>query len=197
MDDKVTARDEACSAGRGRCIDVDGFTMAELLVVIVISMLMTALALPATLKWLNRQQLELTAARVAGDLQRARLEAATERTNVTLEFDATAGEYFGYRDIDGDGNQDSGETTLRSSVSRLPDGIRFAHPTAQPALQIDVGSANCECAEFRPDGTLVPASPVETPHAVYLANRYGDFRRVRILVGGSVRAERWNGMEWQ
>ncbi len=184
-------------AGRGRRIDVDGFTMLELLVVIGASMLMTALVVPASMRWLSRQQLELTAAQVAGDLQRARLEAATERTNVAVEFDGTAGTYFGYRDINSDGDRDSGEATLRASESRLPDAIRFGHPTDQPALQIDVGSANCACAEFRPDGTLVQASPAETPHAVYLANRHGDFRRVRISVGGSARAERWNGMDWQ
>lgn len=89
-----------------------GFSMLELVIVVAIMVVITALATPYFLNMVSSNKLRSALSRTSGMLQQARMQAA--RTNKTVEIKtATANSTtLGYADFDGDAVWDSTEPSV-------------------------------------------------------------------------------------
>lgn len=76
---------------RGRCLC--GFTLVELVLVIIIIGIVSAIALPRFAQANARQQLDAAARRVANDLEKAQHLARASSNWVTLSFDTAENSY--------------------------------------------------------------------------------------------------------
>ena len=81
--------------------DSSGFSLMELMVVIAMIGILSAIALPGILRALPEQRLKNAARNLYADMQRARMLAVTENRRVYVKFDKTGGFY--YFDDDNDG----------------------------------------------------------------------------------------------
>ncbi|MCI5149865.1 MAG: prepilin-type N-terminal cleavage/methylation domain-containing protein [Candidatus Electrothrix sp. MAN1_4] len=73
--------------------DPNGFSFVELMVVIALVGILSAISLPNFLRNLPEKRLKNAARNLYVDLQKARLLAVKENTNVTFTFDTAAGQY--------------------------------------------------------------------------------------------------------
>lgn len=85
---------------------VFGYSLLEIMVVLVLTAFTTAVAIPSVFAWTRSLRMRLAAAEVVGAMQSARLYAIRHHANVALKFraDAQGGvSWTLYRDEDGDG----------------------------------------------------------------------------------------------
>jgi len=85
--------------------DSSGFSFMELMVVIAMIGILSAVALPGLLRGLPEQRLKNAARNLYADMQRARLLAVKENRSVSVRF----GDNFYYFDNDGNGSFTTGE----------------------------------------------------------------------------------------
>lgn len=94
-----------------------GFSLFELLVVMSIIAILSAIALPNYLSWRNRAMVDSAAFNIRADLQRAKLEAMKQGQNVYVDFSSDG--YRIFRDINNNRQFDEGEFVF----SRELEGI--------------------------------------------------------------------------
>jgi len=101
-----------------------GFTLYELLIVIAITAVLSAIAIPNFIKWLPKYRLGSAARSLLSAMQYSRLMAVKENVNVLVNFDPGSNIYRIFADYDSDDDQDSDEPTMRRGV--MPAGISIA-----------------------------------------------------------------------
>ena len=90
-----------------------GFTLYELLAVIGIVAVLSAIAMPNFLGWLHKYRLGSAARNLLSAMQYARLVAVKENVNIFVDFDRLNNEYKLFPDYDSDDDQGIDEPTLR------------------------------------------------------------------------------------
>ena len=105
----------------------DGFSLFELLVVVAIIAVVSAIVTPQIIGWRNSAKLRGTVDNLKGDLEMAKINAVKENSSVAVVFDAT-----GYRVFVDRANpwvHDPDERLLRTR--QLPAGVAFdfSHPS--------------------------------------------------------------------
>ncbi|MBE0585985.1 MAG: GspH/FimT family pseudopilin [Desulfofustis sp.] len=93
-----------------------GFSLIEVVVTIAIIGILTAIALPPILTWRQTSQFVGAIQNLTADLQRAKLVAVKENTEVQVEL--LPGSYTVFVDLDANDTLDAGENTL--AVQQLP-----------------------------------------------------------------------------
>ena len=83
-----------------------GFSLIELVLVVVIIGILTGIAIPTTLKWLPGIRLKSAARDLYSNLQLARIQALKDNASVPVRFDSANDSY--YYDTDGDGSYTAG-----------------------------------------------------------------------------------------
>lgn len=141
-----------------------GFSLVELMIVILVMGLLTAIAAPAMGRFLQSWRLNGEAQQLATSLRLARAAAVTKNTNAVFVFDASAGEYFYIEDDDGDGAASGGE--YQSEVREFSAGI-----------SVDSYSMGQQWITFGPKGNTIDGG------AIVLANSHLNTRRVRVFSG--------------
>lgn len=104
-----------------------GFTLAELMIVILIIGLITALALPGYSHFLQSWKLSGEAEQFASTLRTARSVAVMKNLNAVFTFNVNNRTFFYFEDADRDGIRDN--TEYRSATYRLIPQIVFAAHT--------------------------------------------------------------------
>ncbi len=104
-----------------------GFTLVELMFVILIFGLVMTMSMPSFGRFLQTWKLHGEVDRVAAILRTARSAAIMRNINAVFQFDESQGTYFYFEDLNRDGSHDSGE--YRSATFTLPPGIRFESQT--------------------------------------------------------------------
>lgn len=172
----------------------NGFSLAELIVVLSILALVAAIGVPPLLELSGDLRLHLAAQELGGTLRLARSEAARRGFNVAVKFrPGTDGgaTYTLYRDGDGDGvlnrDIDAGvdpALSLPRPLQYLDSQLRFGFP---PGLRVrDPGSPREWMTTRDPirfnDSDLASFSPLgtSTPGSVYLRNGSGHLVVVRL-----------------
>lgn len=93
----------------------EGFSLFELLVVLAVIAVVSAVVTPSILSWRSNAKLRGAASNLKGDLQLSKAKAVRERSPVTVTFTAT---HYQVTFTDKDGNV----RTLRNR--KLPGGVR-------------------------------------------------------------------------
>lgn len=90
-----------------------GFSLIEVLVVVAIMGIIAATATPPYLQWLAKSRLKAAARELYTNMQKAKMRAISEDSNITLRFEQDAGgNGFYYFDDDGDSTLDPGEVSI-------------------------------------------------------------------------------------
>lgn len=109
-----------------------GFSLYELMVVIAIIAILSAIAIPNMIGWIANSRVNASARDIVGTIQRARIEAVKQTRMVVVEFNLTAGSYISFVD-DGEGGgtaedriQNGTEQTVSSGQVR--PGVTISPP---------------------------------------------------------------------
>ncbi|HSG41198.1 MAG TPA: GspH/FimT family protein [Thermoanaerobaculia bacterium] len=167
-----------------------GFSLVELLVVIVVAMILMAIAVPTLQTQLRQGKLRGAASQAAVLLRLARLEAIKHSgQGIVYIVPATAtepGRMEAYADRDSDGIQDPEEAVVSRFV--LPKGVDFvAPPDLEGADSVagftvdDDGGPNE--AVFLRDGSI------RNTGAFRFADEHGNFLQVRVEPQATARVE--------
>jgi prepilin-type N-terminal cleavage/methylation domain-containing protein len=103
-----------------------GFTIMELLMVLAVIAVVSAITVPSIISWRNSAKLRGAAGNLKGDLEMAKVNAIKHNDFVAVKFDADTYEVF--VDTSGNGARDAGEALLKNRS--LPAGVvfDFSHP---------------------------------------------------------------------
>jgi len=151
-----------------------GFTVIELLAVISIMMVVTAIATPSFYYWLPKYRLSAGARQIAADLQLARMKAISQNTSYRLRF--TDDETYQIWKEDGVWAQ-----APNTGDFELPDGITVSDPTVfffdtsefQSRGTANTGVGNSEIEITNTDGAT-QAVCMETVGRVHIENSAAD-----------------------
>lgn len=105
----------------------EGFTLAELMITILILGLVAALAMPTYGRFMQDWKLGGEADQFASALRTARSSAVMKNIDAVFTFDMDTNTYFYFEDENGSGVRDHGE--YRSDVFELYNGIVIAAHT--------------------------------------------------------------------
>ena len=86
-----------------------GFTLAELMVVMAVIGVLSAVGIPSFLRGMPERRMKHTMRNLYADLQRARLQAVKENKGVTVRFFSTSAKRGYFLDEDGDSAPSAGE----------------------------------------------------------------------------------------
>jgi prepilin-type N-terminal cleavage/methylation domain-containing protein len=98
-----------------------GFSIIELMVVVVIMTAVLAASIPALRQHTDTINLKKASDDIAGTLKLARHRAVATDTDVVVVFDSAAGTFYAFEDADGDGTYDNGET--RTGTYSVPNKV--------------------------------------------------------------------------
>jgi len=140
----------------------DGHTLLEVLVVIAIMGILSALAGPNILRAYERVQLKAVAEQIASELRLARQLARTHRVQVVVTFDA---------------NRETIETTYQNGTT-----AHHHYQYGKTGVMVDEPSAGPEIL-FHPNGKYATAT------TIWLRNKEGDVRRMTVGITGRVRVQ--------
>jgi len=174
-----------------------GFTLVEVMIVLVIIGIMAGIAAPQVMSWLPNMRLNAEARDLFSAMQRAKVEAVRRNTCVSISFvtvthPATGGGYTSFIDngdgaggIACDGIQNGTEALLTTAVA-IPANRNVSLVTAN-----NIGGPQAACFNSK---SLVCGSQAGN---VTLRNDQGRWHRVRVMAAGSIQLETSNdGTTW-
>ncbi|MBI4714437.1 MAG: GspH/FimT family pseudopilin [Nitrospirae bacterium] len=158
-----------------------GFTLIELVIVLALVGVLTALAVPNLSGLETRLRLQAACRELAGDLRTARQMALFKQADLTVEFDSPNRRY-----------------RLPWGEKTLPLRIRFGYP---PEVQ---GPPSNPKPLDEPDGISFPGNRAafnadgrNSTGTLYLTNDQGETRALTLVTTGRVRLWRWQGGNWK
>lgn len=178
--------------------DNKGFTIIEVIVVIVVIGIMAAIAVPNFIGYLPESRLKNASRDLFSNLQLAKIGAIKNNTNWAVVFNVGAGEYYVCSNNGGDGWTGSGNDTVETTV-RLADygsGVTYGTGAATTPAPLDTTFDN---GVTYPGDVVVlePRGTTQSGGTVFLTN---NANKSCIGVGttsaGVVRLRRWTGSNW-
>jgi prepilin-type N-terminal cleavage/methylation domain-containing protein len=156
-----------------------GFTLIEILVVLLVMALLLTFMLPSFLKAIQRQKLVGAAQQTAILLRLARLQAIKTATNTVVQIDTTKGTVTAFGDPNNNQTFDADEMML--GRVDLPKGVTFMAVygfTSPPTPAVAI---------FRSDGSMPVSAVTGGGGAFRLQNTSGDQLQAHVLTATSGR----------
>ena len=113
-----------------------GFSLMEMMLVIAMIALLTAIAMPNMLGWREGAKLRGAAQNLRGDLQLAKLKAVQEGGPVAVLF--SGNEYQVFVDLTNAGVRDAGERLFRRR--QMPAGVSISASSRATRLVVHISS---------------------------------------------------------
>lgn len=168
-----------------------GFSFVELMVVIALIGILSAIVLPGFLRSLPEKRLKNAARNLYADMQRARLLAVKENRTVRIRFDTTDNFYYLDDDNSGDYNGTGDNREERSRRNLSEDNVSYGSGKATENWNKDpINNVVPTYIRFRSTGTAFNRS-------TYLQNQNQDVcYAVTVTNYGAVKIRRFNGTDW-
>ena len=158
-----------------------GFTMTELMMVIGVIAIASAIAVPNFISWIPKHKLGVAARDVLSALETARMMAVRSRSNAVIQF-PNASDYMIWVD-NGEGAGGTANDGVRNGSEQL---IRNASMPAGITITSATFSGNNSFV-FDPRGFPLDTGGNPTNGRVRITNpKDGDFRDVNLSFGGNV-----------
>ncbi len=153
-----------------------GFTILEMLVVLVIFGFMVAVSVPTLTRFTHRANLEQTARQTEQLMLVARREAVKSNVTTNVVYDYSSNQVYAYADANGNNYEDPGEKEL--GRIRLPQQVYFwsgedAAPKGANALVPWNPSGVVTCTPSCPTGGITAFLPDGTPNGTAFSNTTG------------------------
>jgi prepilin-type N-terminal cleavage/methylation domain-containing protein len=131
----------ACPRGKRDSIVSRGFSLLELIIVIGISIIIAAIAIPSFLTAHSNLQLRSAASDLSGFMQRTRMQAAKQNATYTIGYRSITNVNEAYIDLNNNGQWDVGEPQLTfssvvSPAAGAPSGVGGAPVIYQDVVPI-------------------------------------------------------------
>lgn len=171
---------------RDKIMFKSGFTLIEVMIVIAIVGIMSAVAIPSIINWLPNYRLSSAARDIVSCLQEAKMRAVKENTNVIVIF--SSNEYEAFVD-DGEGGGNSGNnikdgSELRIKKVTMPVEIDLSDFNNPGAAEIKLG--------FNSRGLLATNSG-----SLLVKNNKSNYRKIIATTAGNIRVEQSvDGTNW-
>jgi prepilin-type N-terminal cleavage/methylation domain-containing protein len=188
-----------------------GFSLIELLVVVIIVTVVTALAFPTLIKTVATIRLRSAAGELSGIMQDARILAAKKNTVYDIKFTAIAGIQTAYVDTNLNGVYDAGEPVTTFNGSITPASGPPTGSGGQPSPYVLSGDSstgnpfdNRNTVAFSPRGLPCNydtpptcATPAASYFVIYLqGSTPAAWAGVVVTKAGRTQVVVWNGVQW-
>jgi prepilin-type N-terminal cleavage/methylation domain-containing protein len=182
-----------------------GFTLIEIMVVLVVIGILAAISAPSFMKWLPNIALQSASRDLYGIMQKARSEAVKGNKDWAIVFDTTNNRYYlcsdpgadgdwsGTNDLTGGGDNQISETI---SLSAYKHGVGFGHlPATKDVVDTNFPNGNIsyndKVAVFNPRGTGLAGY-------VYLSHKNNtNTYAIGKQISGIIQFRHWKGSAWE
>jgi prepilin-type N-terminal cleavage/methylation domain-containing protein len=169
-----------------------GFTLLEMMTVIAILGIVSAIAIPNYFSWLSDMKIKTAVGDLKSDMNMAKLRAIRENATVAMVFNIASNSYETFVDNGTGGGtannwvRDGGEVQLK--LATLPAGVNMR----------EVSFVNDRCSF---NGSGIPSGLVSVPNTpdVYMENTKHKFRGISLSLVGTVRimTRENSGASWE
>jgi Tfp pilus assembly protein FimT len=176
-----------------------GFSMIELMVVVLVAIVLLAIAIPSVLGVTRTFRIAGDIRGIAAEVALARMRAASRGAKARLNFDTTANTYQVEL-----WSTSAGAYQLEGGVQSLSEGVTFGYGSiANPAgLQSSIAQgypseSGCTCIYFNSRGLATDSSGSPTANsAIYITTAGGRYSAVAVSIAGQPQSYTYNGSAW-
>jgi prepilin-type N-terminal cleavage/methylation domain-containing protein len=204
--------DRAARRTTGRAGHARGFSLLELMIVVSITLLLAAVALPSFFTMYYNNRLKSACFDLSGFMQQARIQAAKKNATYPIRYQVSGASEEAYIDVNTNGQWDAGEPLIAFSsavkqAAGAPDGTGGT-PTPYVLVGDTAGVTydNATTLGYSPRGLPCAYAPgvCNTPAAGYFVYYLKDTRptstgwgAVIVTRGGRTKTSIWSGTAWQ
>ncbi len=157
-----------------------GFTFLEVVIVIAIIGILSALAVPGMSAFTDRLRIETAARTISTDLREMKMKSALDRSDNKVVFDPVNNVY-----------------QLPERRSNLPQGVRFGF---SPGV---IGPPGNPISTPDSDGITFPSNEAafysrgtNSMGTIYITNDYNITMAISVSVTGRIKIWKWDGVKW-
>ena len=163
----------------------NGFTLMELMVVVAIIGILSAVAVPNFISYRSNQRLGASAREILAAVKDTRLRAINEQATTVITFDVANDSYLAFVD-DGNGSADGDlDGVLDGAGNGVQDGTEVTITFG--ALPGDIDMISASFGFLGPENRFNLLGRASANGSVNLTNSSGQTWRVTVLISGNAR----------